>query len=108
MEYDINTHPIEKIIAVCQKIENGRTITAVMKALEEEVSELRVEVDKALAGEPAGEDGIIGESIDCLLCIIDLLYQKNPSVSREHISYLVSQKLDKWETLYSTKPKHSN
>lgn len=105
---NINEHAVDKVIAVCQKISNGRTISSVMKALEEEVVELRVEVDKALAGEDAGTDGIVGEAIDCLLCVVDILYQKNPSISREHISFLVGQKLDKWTELYSEKPKHSN
>ena len=108
MEQNINEHPICKTIAVCKKIENGRTISSVMKALEEEVSELRVEVDKALAGEEQGEDGIVGEAIDCLLCVIDILYQRNPSLSIEHISYLTGLKLAKWQELYSTNPKHSN
>jgi hypothetical protein len=100
MENNINQHPIDKIVDACVRIQNGRNISSVLAALKLEVLELEEEVNKSLTGEEPGPDGIIGEAIDCLLIIVDLIYQKNPSLSREYISFRVGEKLNKWETKY--------
>lgn len=94
--------PVDKILEVCQRINNGRTIPTVFTALEDEVRELREEVVRHLAGQEPGPDGIVGEAIDCILCLVDLIYQKNPSISKGYILSIVTDKLTKWETLYGT------
>jgi hypothetical protein len=103
MENNINEHPIEKIISACKSMSNNRDLSSIMKHLLSETKELEDEVTKSINGETAGTDGVVGEAIDVILCAVDLIYQKVPSISKEYISFLVGQKIEKWETEYKDK-----
>ena len=103
MENNINEHPIEKIITTCKAMTNNRDLSSIMAHLQSETKELQDEVTKSINGEGAGPDGVIGEAIDVILCAVDLIYMKNPSVSKEYVSFLVGQKLEKWESQYKDK-----
>lgn len=93
--------PVEKILEVCQRIQNSRTIPSVFCALRREVEELNDEVLLHVDGKTEGADGIIGESVDVILCAVDLIYQKKPDITKEQIMEVINRKLTKWETLYS-------
>lgn len=102
-ENNINEHPIEKIITACKSMKNNRDLSSIIAHLVSETKELEEEVTKSINGETAGVDGVIGEAIDVILCAVDLIYMKNPSISKEYVSFLVGQKLEKWSNEYSSK-----
>ena len=64
-----------------QKIRNGRTIPYIFNSLCSEVDELDIEVN----GSEQGEDGIFGESIDVILCALDLIFESNPAITNQEI-----------------------
>ena len=48
----------------------------------------------------AGEDGVVGESIDMIICLFDLIFKTNPDITHEEITAYTEKKLKKWKTLY--------
>lgn len=84
------------ILHVCQTIESERTGESVFQHLSGEVIELSHEV----RGTGDRVDGVIGESVDVILCAIDLIYQNNPTVTEEDINRVIRSKLEKWQNLY--------
>lgn len=91
---------VETILESCRDIKNGRTLRTVMDHLDSEVDELRDEVSYTLVDDPNGPDGILGESVDVMLCAVDMIYIDNPNVTKEQIMEVVIKKLAKWERLY--------
>lgn len=91
---------IDMSLKKCAFIKNDRTVSSVMEHLKGEVLELEDEVAKYINNEPSGDDGILGEAVDVMICAMDLVYLKNPSVSSEYVFSVVEKKLAKWERLY--------
>lgn len=87
---------IEMILTACQTIKSERTDESVFHHLCGEVIELSHEV----RGTGDGVDGVIGESVDVILCAIDLIYQKFPNVTVSEINNVIEKKLQKWVDVY--------
>lgn len=90
---------LELIVARCHKIKNNRTPSSVLSHLNEELHELQDEIHLAQLSFEQGEDGVLGEAIDVLLCAIDFEIMKT-GISAADIQLKIIQKLDKWERLY--------
>jgi hypothetical protein len=95
---------VEDILKYSKEIQNGRTIDTVWKHFLSEVSELSFEVDVVngtLLPEYGGEDGLVGEAIDGILCLVDLIYKHNPEITEEELRAIAAKKLEKWKRIYS-------
>jgi len=90
----------QTIMTFCARIQNGRTIPDVYNAAVDETNELCDEVDKFQSGYPPGDDGIIGEAVDCILCHMDLIYQSDPDITETELMSIIVRKLEKWERKY--------
>lgn len=95
---------IDRILKTCVRLNNGRTYGTILDHAKGEMVELEIEVNKFLNEQEPGKDGIVGEAIDVILCMVDLIYQKNPTISKEYLYMLICEKLDKWERLYADGP----
>ncbi len=91
------------------KVVRPRTKHQVLNHLVQEVGELAKEVaeDEKWPYGQSGEDGITGESVDVILCALDLIWLHEgenhidiQSVMRT-VETKVKQKLDKWKAKYS-------
>jgi hypothetical protein len=91
---------IELVLGYCRTIRDGRDTYCVYRHFLSEVDELQVEIDRDLLEEPAGEDGIIGESVDVILCALDLIYQQNPRITPDEIIAIAARKCEKWKREY--------
>lgn len=91
---------LTEILKACKKIDSPRTIGTVSDHLNSEVYELNQEVVNVLLDSPAGDDGVIGEAVDVILCAVDLIYQSNPKVTKAEIMTVVNRKIEKWITVY--------
>jgi hypothetical protein len=91
---------IQNILSASSRIKNSRNISSVFRHLVGEVNELRDEVTAKVCDLEHGEDGILGEAVDVILCALDVAYQDNPNLTEEQIAAVVSRKLEKWERLY--------
>lgn len=81
-----------------KEIQNGRTPMGVSFAIMEEVGELarelRVKYDDTCYKEE-GKDGILGESCDILISLIDLLVLEG--FTEEQILETIKEKCEKWK-----------
>ncbi len=77
---------------------DGRTKRDIHNHLMSETNELHDEIvyDDAKWG-PAGPDGIMGESIDVILCALDLIFKDKPDITNDEIEAYVLMKLEKWK-----------
>lgn len=93
---------IDQILETSKRINNNRNIGLVFYSLIEEVGELSTEISikEGFSLKKEGDDGIIGEAVDVVLCAIDAIYINNPSVTSKEISEVIQKKLLKWETKY--------
>jgi hypothetical protein len=55
---------------------------------------------------PAGPDGMIGEAIDTILCLLDFIYKVDPNFTEEQMVQIAGMKGAKW--LRQIKAKHDN
>lgn len=99
---------IERVLATCAvmraKNNDGASWNEmdIFQHLQGEVEELEEEI-YALdpdSGVAAGEDGVVGEAVDVILCAIDLIHNVHPEFTTDDINEVVNRKLAKWVRLY--------
>lgn len=57
------------------EIRNGRKLEDVLRHADSEMVELRQEIILVGAGHPEGDDGVVGEAVDIIACVVDLLHE---------------------------------
>jgi NTP pyrophosphatase (non-canonical NTP hydrolase) len=89
---------IEQVLAVSKKVKPRSSFT-VLAHLMEEAGELSTEllVRHGKSQKSPGDDGVIGEAIDVVLCAIDIIYVEYPLLEAEDIMEIVRRKLKKWK-----------
>ncbi|AGN30084.1 hypothetical protein VPFG_00082 [Vibrio phage nt-1] len=90
---------INEVLEVSKRVDNGRCVRDVLASAVEEQGELATEVriKYGTSYKTADVDGIIGEAVDGILCLLDLIYVDNPDVTEAEIMQVVRTKLAKWE-----------
>lgn len=92
-------------LAECRAVENDRTVLTAYRHAEGELeTELYPEIMKSLNGEPEGDDGIIGEATDVILCMLDIIAMTDPNLTFEQLtSKFFDKKFEKWKRVYGKK-----
>ena len=93
--------PFSICLMYCEDVKNDRTIQSAFDHAMSEMDELQLEIQYARDGLAPGADGIVGEAIDVIACMIDIIYQNDPDVSIEELNALMSKKCRKWKDKYS-------
>ena len=90
---------ITEIFFTAKRIDNGRGPLNVNASIMAEVGELaeEIEIQYGVSYKESGPDGILGEAIDSIICIVDLLYLCYPDLTNEEILAVAKTKLQKWE-----------
>ena len=90
---------IQKTFETSDRIENGRTLTKILAHTMTEIGELAEEIliEEGQHYKTAGEDGIIGEAVDGILCLLDIIHKHDPTVTEEDLIKIAVRKLAKWE-----------
>ncbi|RYD63963.1 MAG: hypothetical protein EOP83_10890 [Verrucomicrobiaceae bacterium] len=57
------------------EIRNGRSLDDVLRHADSEVDELREEIAKVSQGQAEGDDGVVGEAVDIITCVVDLQHE---------------------------------
>ena len=94
----------EKLIKIVftssDKIQNGRTLDDIFINLISEIGELSDEIS-VIAGRidpsKADKDGVVGEAIDCISCLLDIIKKHSPDISIDTLNNLMYTKCKKWE-----------
>jgi hypothetical protein len=89
---------IKIIFEVSDAIINGRKVSDVMLAVVEEVGELSTElaIHNGRKNRNPSEDGIVGEAIDAIICLLDLIRIHDPNITDEEIKAFTEKKCLKW------------
>lgn len=96
---------IESTFAVSDSIKNGRTLRDVFRHGQDEMDELDAELVQAQNGLQPGPDGVVGEAIDVILCMLDLIHLERPDMTEVEIAAYAEQKLAKWQAGEEAKAK---
>jgi hypothetical protein len=91
---------LRTVRSYCEAVSNGRTLADVFEHACGEMEELEVEIVFHENGTPAGDDGVVGEAVDVMLCMIDLIHQYKPEITNIEIMDIVVRKCEKWQRLY--------
>lgn len=75
-----------------------RTLHSVYLRAQAEMGELAEEINIAtgLLKKPAGKDGVLGEAIDSILCLLDLIHVLDPNIAQGVVNDIAQSKLQKW------------
>jgi NTP pyrophosphatase (non-canonical NTP hydrolase) len=84
---------VEKCPYVC-----GRTLHSVLASAMSEFGELAEEVNihGGHSYKTASEDGVVGEAVDTIACLLDLIHVYNPQLTEHDIMTMAAQKCAKW------------
>jgi len=90
---------IKVVFDASDSIKNNRTLSGVFYSLSEEVGELATElgIECGHINKTPGPDGILGESIDIIVCVLDLIRIKYPNVTAGQLSNIAFNKCEKWK-----------
>ena len=75
-----------------------RTVDSVLASTMSELGETAVEVmiHNGQSYKQKGRDGIVGEAVDTILCLLDLIHVVDPSITEEQINEIARAKCAKW------------
>lgn len=93
--------PFSICLSYCEEVKNDRTIQSAFNHAGSEMAELQSEILYARDGLAPGDDGIVGEAIDVIACMIDIIYQNDPNVCMDDLNSLMAKKCRKWKDKYS-------
>lgn len=90
---------LDTIFQTSDRIQNNRSLTDIFTYLVEEVGELATEVNikTGYSTKQQGKDGIVGEAVDAIICLVDLIHQYDSSITSDQVMDVVERKLTKWE-----------
>jgi len=74
---------INNIFKVSQIIQDNRSLSDVFTYATAELGELAEEVciSTGFSQKQSGEDGIVGEAVDCIICLVDLIKLYDPKIT---------------------------
>lgn len=89
---------INNTFTAADAVDDGRSVTDILIHLTTEVGELaeEVQISQGKSYKPRGEDGIVGEAIDIILCALDIIHKTDPNMDELDIEIYAKMKLNKW------------
>lgn len=87
-----------------QMIRNGRTLRTIFKHTVSEIDEFQDEISLVERGLPEGKDGVVGEAIDGIACLLDAIFIHRPDITDEEIDAIMERKCAKWAAKYQDAP----
>lgn len=85
--------------ATSDRIKDGRQDEDIHRHATKELGELATEIDieNGTCYKEPGADGVVGEAVDVMLCMLDLIHQARPDLTAAEILEIARPKLAKWE-----------
>jgi NTP pyrophosphatase (non-canonical NTP hydrolase) len=84
---------------MCDNINKDRNSFGILSSLMEEVGELATEVgiQQGHTNKTPSDDGLLGESVDVILCALDMIRQNFPDVTSKDLKRIAKRKCEKWK-----------
>jgi hypothetical protein len=92
--------PIDIVRHYAAQIQNGRTLFDIHEHGEKEMVELKDELIADLDGGDQGADGIVGEAVDVIACMLDAIFVYRPETTNDEIAAIMLAKCEKWARRY--------
>lgn len=106
LNVNLNADLIESVFAMSDEISKYqcRFVPNILTKSFEEVGELATEVGIVYHGfyKQPGADGIVGEAIDVILCMLDIIHIQYPDMTVEQVKQIAAYKLQKWKNKTSS------
>jgi len=85
-----------------ETIHNGRSISDIIRHAKDEMRELDDEVlaVKYPTEFTPGKDGVVGEAIDVIACMLDLIVVHSPTTTEHELNAMMLLKCEKWARRY--------
>ena len=89
---------LQDIFDTSDAIKDGRDVKSVYIYGQSEMGELADEINIAtgMSNKPVGKDGIVGEAIDAIICLVDLIHIHKPDMTPDQLQRACWIKLAKW------------
>lgn len=89
---------IDIVFNTSDAVINTRSNFEILAHVMEELGELSEEViiNEGLSYKSAGTDGIVGEAVDTMICILDLIRRAHPEITKEQLNAIAQVKCQKW------------
>lgn len=91
---------VNEILYTSTQVENGRNIQDILTHAMTELGELaqEVQIAEGKSYKPVGSDGIVGEALDVIACMVDIIYiHYGILVNEDYMVSLIKPKLEKWK-----------
>lgn len=90
---------ISQILQTAESIKNNRTVSQIFTYTIEEIGELATElnIEDGYSNKEPGKDGVIGEAVDAIICLMDLIYTHRPTITEDELAQVCANKLTKWK-----------
>lgn len=90
---------IKTVFDVSDAIKNNRKLHQIFTYLIEEVGELSTELNihDGYSTKTPGKDGVVGEAVDAIICLLDIIRVYDPTITEEKLVEICSAKVRKWE-----------
>lgn len=89
---------VDRVEAQYDDIHLPRTPDSIYLHTMSEMGELAIEL--AIAGsysyKDKGKDGIAGEAIDAIMCLLDIIHKANPELCEDDLNAIMEAKTQKW------------
>lgn len=91
---------IQKTFDTADRIDNNRSLLKILAHTVSEMGELAEEIAIADGNhyKQAGADGVVGEAVDLIVCVLDIIHKHDPTVTEEDLIKIAVRKLAKWES----------
>lgn len=91
---------VSEILDTSTQVENDRNIQDILTHAMTELGELALEIQisRGKSYKSAGSDGIVGEALDVIACMVDIIYIHYGILADEkYMVSLIKPKLEKWK-----------
>ena len=91
---------VQALLDRCRAVKYPRDIASILRCATAELGELSEEVDIACGTsyKQPDVDGVVGEAVDVLLAVFDLIATHHPEMTSEEVFAIMDKKMSKWET----------
>ena len=91
---------VAEIFKYSDKIKNDRTYVDAYLHMRSEEAELHEEIQAAMQNNKSGDDGVVGEAIDIILCALDIIRLYDNNITPEEVTKYAIKKAEKWKEKY--------
>lgn len=82
-----------------ENVHNSRTLQDVFCSIISEIGELSDELmieDGFRCDRTPGDDGVVGEAMDTIICLLDLIHVYDPTITEKDLQKIAAAKCNKW------------